>query len=75
MQHKKEIEKAIGHTMKHIRLEHQLKRDFVATQMGISLALYAKLEQGDVSIKYSHVILFCYTVDIDCQYFQHRLVA
>lgn len=75
MHNKKDIEKAIGHTMKRIRLEHQLKRDFVATQMGISMALYAKLEQGDVSIKYSHVILFCHTVGVDCQYFQHRLVA
>ena len=75
MYDKKILEKAIGSTMRRIRMEHQLKRDFVATKMGISIVLYAKLEQGAVSIKFSHVLHFCDIIGVDCQYFQHSLDA
>lgn len=73
MEEKLKFEKTVGRIMKKIRQEKQLKRYYVATNMGISESLYAKLEQGNVVIKFSHVFQFCQALGINCQIFTNAL--
>lgn len=58
------LKKAVGSGMKKFRQKQQLKRCYVAAQMGISEALYAKLEQADVHAKFVDVLSFCKTLNI-----------
>ena len=72
---KSAYEKAVANAMKELRLRRGYKREYLSNSIGISVALYSKLDQGKVQVKYWHVSQFCAAMGINLLDFEMELTA
>jgi len=62
--HTQHTQLAFAKTLKKIRHQSNLKREYLASELKVSLSKIDKMEQGNVSIKLSDVHLICQAMKI-----------
>ncbi len=71
--HKRTIEqKALARVICTIRKTKQLKREFLADVLTLSVGSIDKMEQGKTHLRFTDAIRFCDALQIDTQEFIHH---